>query len=95
MFSALFSFSTLTSFTTLTKENDNNLLKIFENESIVFNNVRDGIDPADTNDVYQLTELQVVEDNTYVNIFGQVEGTIDLITNVSANRYLGEYQREI
>lgn len=58
-------------------------------------NVRDGVDPADTNDVYQLTELQVVEDNTYVNIFGQVEGTIDLITNVSANRYLGEYQREI
>lgn len=57
--------------------------------------VRDGVDPADTNDVYQLTELQIVEDDTYVNIFGQYEGTIDLITYVSTNRYLGEYQREI
>lgn len=37
LFSTLFSFSTLTSFTTLTKENNNNLLEIFENESIIFN----------------------------------------------------------
>lgn len=48
-----------------------------------------------SNVVYQLTKLQVVEDNIYVNIFRQVKGTIDLITYVSANRYLGEYQREI